>query len=66
MLRDNDLRFDPETEIVATSGATFGIYAALMALLEHGDEVLLPDPVYDAYRRSGWPVGGLRRSPVRL
>ncbi len=53
--RDNGLRFDPATEVLATTGATFGIYAALMALIEDGDEVLLPDPIYDAYQ-----------SPVRL
>lgn len=53
--RDNNLRFDPATELLATTGATFGIYAALMALLEPGDEVLLPDPIYDAYQ-----------SPIRL
>ena len=48
--RDNDLQFDPGTEILATSGATFGIYAALAALLNPGDEVLIPDPIYDAYQ----------------
>jgi len=53
--RDNDLQFDPGTEILATSGSTFGIYAALTALLNEGDEVLLPDPIYDAYQ-----------SPIRL
>lgn len=53
--RDNGLKFDPATEILATSGATFGIHAALTALLNEGDEVLLPDPVYDAYQ-----------SPIRL
>lgn len=53
--RDNQLSFDAGTEVLATSGATFGIYAALMALLNDGDEVLLPDPIYDAYQ-----------SPVRL
>ena len=53
--RDNGLAYDPGTEILVTTGATFGIYAALMALIEEGDEVLLPDPIYDAYR-----------SPVRL
>ncbi|MGI8988876.1 MAG: pyridoxal phosphate-dependent aminotransferase [Bryobacteraceae bacterium] len=53
--RDNRLRFDPATEVLATTGATFGIYAALMALLEPGAEVLLPDPIYDAYQ-----------SPIRL
>ncbi len=53
--RDNELNFDPATEVLATSGSTFGIYAALTAVLNEGDEVLLPDPVYDAYQ-----------SPIRL
>ncbi len=53
--RDNGLRFDPATEVLATTGATFGIYAALMALIDEGNEVLLPDPIYDAYQ-----------SPIRL
>lgn len=53
--RDNGLQFDPGSEVLATTGATFGIYAAMMALLNEGDEVLLPDPVYDAYQ-----------SPIRL
>ena len=55
LARENNLQFDPDTEILATTGGTFGIYAALMALLNVGDEVLLPDPIYDAYQ-----------SPVRL
>jgi aspartate/methionine/tyrosine aminotransferase len=53
--RDNHLKFDPSTEVLATTGATLGVYAALMAMLNEGDEVLLPDPVYDAYQ-----------SPIRL
>lgn len=53
--RDNELNFDPATEVLATSGSTFGIYAALAAVLNEGDEVLLPNPVYDAYQ-----------SPIRL
>jgi aminotransferase len=61
--RDNGLSFDPATEILATSGATFGIYAALNALLEEGDEVLLPDPIYDAYRSPVVLAGGVV-SPV--
>jgi aspartate/methionine/tyrosine aminotransferase len=55
LARDNRLTFDPSTEVLATTGATLGVYAALMATLNEGDEVLLPDPVYDAYQ-----------SPVRL
>ncbi|MBM3784325.1 MAG: pyridoxal phosphate-dependent aminotransferase [Acidobacteria bacterium] len=55
LARQNGLRYDPGTEVLVTPGATFGIHAALMALLNPGDEVLVPDPVYDAYL-----------SPIRL
>lgn len=61
--RDNGLKFDPGTQILATTGATFGIYAALTALLHEGDEVLLPDPVYDAYHSPVLLAGG-RVRPV--
>src|SRR4051812_8780569 len=44
--RDNQLSYDPGSEILVTDGATMGIYAALMTVLDPGDEVLLPDPVY--------------------
>lgn len=53
--RENDLVYDPGIEILVTDGATLGIYAALMALVEEDDEVLVPDPIYDAYQ-----------SPIRL
>jgi aspartate aminotransferase len=59
--RDNHIRYDSGTEILATSGATFGIYAALMALLSEGDEVLLPDPIYDAYQSPIRLAGGVIR-----
>jgi aspartate aminotransferase len=62
--RDNHIQFDPATEILATSGATFGIYAALMALLSEGDEVLLPDPIYDAYQSPVRLAGGVIRPVV--
>jgi aspartate aminotransferase len=55
LARDNNLTYDPGAEILVTTGATFGIYTALTALLNEGDEVLVPDPIYDAYH-----------SPVRL
>jgi aspartate aminotransferase len=46
---DHDLHYDPDREILITDGATGGLCAALGTLLEPGDEVLLPDPIYDAY-----------------
>lgn len=60
--RDNGLRFDAGSEILVTTGATMGIYAALAALLNEGDEVLLPDPVYDAYFSPIRLCGGVIRS----
>jgi len=37
---------DPERELIVTAGANQGCFAALMALVEPGDEVLLPSPWY--------------------
>jgi len=50
-------------EILITTGATFGIYAALSSLVNPGDEVLLPEPVYDAYHGVIRLLGG-RIRPV--
>ncbi len=55
LAREQGLEFDPKTEILSTSGTSFSVYAAMCALVNDGDEVLLPDPIYDAYV-----------SPVRL
>jgi len=63
LARDNGLSYDPGSEILITTGATLGIHVALMALLSEGDEVLLPDPVYDAYRSPTLLAGG-RVRPV--
>lgn len=51
------LDLDPDSEIMVTSGATEAIAGALMALVTPGDEVVLFEPMYDAYvplvRRAG-------------
>ena len=51
------LDLDPDSEIMVTSGATEAIAGALMALISPGDEVVLFEPMYDAYvplvRRAG-------------
>jgi aspartate/methionine/tyrosine aminotransferase len=51
------LDLDPATEVMVTSGATEAIAGALMALVTPGDEVVLFEPMYDAYlplvRRAG-------------
>jgi len=44
--RDYGLRYDAESEVLVASGATAGLHAAAMALLNPGDEVILFEPFY--------------------
>jgi aspartate/methionine/tyrosine aminotransferase len=60
-----NLAFDPDSEIMITSGATEAIAGALMALIEPGDEVVLFQPLYDAYLPLVQRAGGVPRF-VRL
>ncbi len=53
--------FDPETEVMVTSGATEALAGALMALIEPGDEVVLFEPMYDAYLPLVRRAGGVPR-----
>ena len=41
--------YDPETEITVTSGGTEALYAAITAVVEKGDEVIILEPAYDSY-----------------
>jgi N-succinyldiaminopimelate aminotransferase len=43
------LSFDPESEVMVTSGATEAIAGALLALVNPGDDVVLFQPMYDCY-----------------
>jgi aspartate/methionine/tyrosine aminotransferase len=60
-----DLAFDPDSEIMITSGATEAIAGALMALIQPGDEVVMFQPMYDAYLPLVQRAGGVPRF-VRL
>ena len=51
------------TELLITSGATQGIYTAINALVNQGDEVIILDPSYDSYEPSVIVAGG---KPVRI
>ena len=42
-------KYDPEGEITITSGATEALYAAITAVVQPGDEVIIFEPLYDAY-----------------
>ncbi|MGF2945759.1 pyridoxal phosphate-dependent aminotransferase [Mycobacterium sp. Lab-001] len=41
--------YDPDTEVLVTVGATEGIAAAVLGLVEPGEEVVLIEPFYDSY-----------------
>ncbi|MBO4884016.1 MAG: aminotransferase class I/II-fold pyridoxal phosphate-dependent enzyme [Clostridia bacterium] len=58
------VRYDPKTEIFMTVGASEGIDLALRALIEPGDEVLMPDPSYVSYSPGVIFAGGVPRPVV--
>ena len=48
--RFDGVAFDPATEVIATAGATEGLAATLLALIDSpDDEVVVFEPYYDAY-----------------
>src|SRR5215212_937088 len=55
------VELDPATEVMVTSGATEALAGALMALIEPGDEVVLFEPMYDAYLPLVRRAGGVAR-----
>jgi N-succinyldiaminopimelate aminotransferase len=59
------LEVDPETEVLVTTGATEAIAAALLALVDPGDEVVALEPYYDSYAAMIAMAGGVR-VPVTL
>ena len=42
-------KYNPETEITVTAGATQAIYTAIAATIREGDEVIIFEPAYDCY-----------------
>ena len=44
-----DWQVDPETEITVTCGATEGMIASMMAIIDPGDEVIVFEPFYENY-----------------
>jgi N-succinyldiaminopimelate aminotransferase len=63
--RFRGLAYDPDTEVLVTAGATEALSAALLALLDTGDEVVLFEPMYDSYAAGIAMAGGVAR-PVPL
>jgi methionine transaminase len=44
-----NVKYNPETDITVTSGATEALYAAITAIIRPGDEVIVFEPAYDSY-----------------
>ncbi|MBM3521366.1 MAG: pyridoxal phosphate-dependent aminotransferase [Alphaproteobacteria bacterium] len=49
LARDNGLSADSDTEILVTLGGKEGVFTALLALVDRGDEVLIEDPGWLAF-----------------
>ena len=56
------LGFDPDTEVVVTSGATEALAASILAFARAGDEIVLIDPSYDSYRPIAEAAGATVRT----
>ena len=63
--RHYGLELDPDSQVVVTTGCTEGIAAALLGLVDEGDEVVVLEPYYDSYVAMIQMAGGVRR-PVTL
>ncbi|RMG81490.1 MAG: aminotransferase class I/II-fold pyridoxal phosphate-dependent enzyme, partial [Bacteroidetes bacterium] len=58
MERLYNIKYQPETEITITAGATQAIFTAIAALINEGDEVMIFTPAYDCYTPAVEIFGG--------
>ena len=56
------LELEPATQVLVTAGATEAVAAALLALCEAGDEVVVLEPTYDSYAAVIALAGAVQRS----
>ncbi|GAA0972578.1 putative N-succinyldiaminopimelate aminotransferase DapC [Nocardioides aquaticus] len=63
--RHYGITLDPTTEVAVTTGATEAVAAAVLGLVDPGDEVVVLEPYYDSYTAMIQMAGGMRR-PVTL
>ena len=57
--RDNKVRLDPMSDIIVTPGGKLALFLALKAMLDPGDEVLIPAPYWVSYPSITTMVGGV-------
>jgi aspartate aminotransferase len=58
LLQDNKLEFDPK-QICVTAGAKMACYNAILAVVEEGDEVIIPSPYWVSYPEMVRLAGGV-------
>ncbi|MEJ7795294.1 MAG: pyridoxal phosphate-dependent aminotransferase [Nocardioides sp.] len=63
--RHYGIELDPDRQVCVTTGCTEAVAAALLGLVEPGDEVIVLEPYYDSYVAMLQMVGAVRR-PVTL
>ncbi|HEX4026472.1 MAG TPA: aminotransferase [Rhizomicrobium sp.] len=56
------LDYDPEDEVLITSGGTEAVTGALMAMAGLGDEMVMIEPTYDSYRPMAEAAGAVVRA----
>ncbi len=59
LFRLYDVSYDASSELIVTTGVSEGLAIAMQSILDHGDEVLCPDPGYVAYLPSVVLAGGV-------
>ena len=52
------VRYDPENEILITVGVSEALHCAMLATIDPGDEVIVPEPCFVAYKPSVIFAGG--------
>lgn len=62
IFREHGRIYDPETDLTITAGATEALFAAILAAVQTGDEVLVFEPWYDAYIPAIGYAGGTART----
>ena len=61
MSRLSGVPYDPDTQTIVTAGGTEGLFNALLALIEPGDEVVVTDPTYAGMLQRVRLAGGVAR-----
>jgi aspartate aminotransferase len=65
LVKDNGISVDPATDVIVTPSAKHALFASLMAVLDPGDEVIVPTPSWVSYHSMAG-LAGARAVPAEL